>query len=131
MLGDEPEVPIEPEVPDGELFDLGIDYLHGGVRFDSGNEKYTPFVAAGLGMTRFNPDVAGASSTSKFSFSLGAGINAYLTERLGVRFEGRAFGTPTGDSQEDLACGVFGCVSFTTKPRFWQSHFVGALIIRF
>ena len=122
---------LPDEVPDGELFDIGIDYFHGGIRYDGGNEKYTPFVALGAGMTRFNPDVADAPSANKFSFSLGAGINAYLTERIGVRFEGRAFGTPSGERQEDLACGVFGCVTFTTAPRFWQSHFVGAVMIRF
>jgi len=124
---------LEPsdEVPDGELFDLGIDYFQGGIRFDGGNEKYTPYVAAGFGLTRFNPDVAGASSVNKFGFSLGAGINAYLTDRIGVRFDARAFGTRAGDRQEDLACGVFGCVSFERSSTFWQSHFVGALIIRF
>lgn len=129
MLGNED--PAELEVPDGPLFDLGIDYLQGGIRYDGGNEKYTPYVAAGFGVTRFNPDVAGVSSINKFGFSLGAGINAYLTERIGVRFDARAFGTRTADRQEDLACGVFGCVSFARASTFWQSHFVGALIIRF
>ncbi|GMR22412.1 MAG: hypothetical protein BMS9Abin37_0761 [Acidobacteriota bacterium] len=132
VLGeDSPTPPIEPEVPDGELFDLGVDYFHGGVRYDGGNEKYTPYVAGGLGVTRFNPDAAMASGVTKFSFSLGAGINAYLTEHIGVRFDARAFGTRTGDSQEDIACGVFGCVTFKRASTFWQSHFVGALIIRF
>ncbi len=56
LVGDVPSTPIEAEVPDGELFDLGIDYFHGGVRFDGGNEKYAPYVAAGIGTTRFNPD---------------------------------------------------------------------------
>jgi hypothetical protein len=125
--GDEPE----DEIPDGPIFDLGIDYFQGGVRFDGGNEKYTPYIAGALGVTRFNPDIAGASSVSKLGFSIGAGIIAYLTERIGVRFDARAFGTRTGERQEDLACGVFGCVSFERASTFWQSHFVGALIIRF
>jgi len=118
-------------VPDGEIFDLGIDYFHGGVRFDGGNETYTPYVAVGLGMARFNPDAAMAPNVNKFSFSIGAGVNAYLTDRIGVRFDARAFGTRTGDSQEDFACGVFGCVTFERASTFWQSHFVGALIIKF
>lgn len=121
----------EPEVPDGELFNLGVDYVQGGIRFDGGNEKYTPYVAVAGGLSRFSPDVSGASSASKFGFSVGAGINAYLTDRIGVRFDARAFGTRAGERQEDLACGVFGCVTFTSASTFWQSHFVGALIIRF
>lgn len=129
--GESPTPPIEPEVPDGELFDLAVDYYQGGIRYDGGNEKYTPYVAAGFGLTRLNPDFEGASSINKLGFSIGAGINAYLTERIGIRFDARAFGTRTGDRQEDLACGVFGCVSFERASTFWQSHFVGALIIRF
>ena len=30
-----------------------------------------------------------------------------------------------------LACGVFGCVTFTTASTFWQSHLVGAIMIGF
>jgi opacity protein-like surface antigen len=122
---------VLPEVPDGELFDLSVDYFHGGIRYDGGNEKYTPYVAVGAGLTRFGPDVSGVSALNRFGFSLGAGLNAYLTDRIGVRFDARAFGSRTGDRQEDLACGVFGCVSFTRSSTFWQSHFVGAVIIRF
>lgn len=129
--GDVPSPPIEPEVPDGPIFDLAIDYFHGGVRYDGGNEKYTPYIAGGVGLARFNPDAAMASSVSKFSFSIGAGINAYLTDRIGVRFDARAFGTRAGGREEDFACGVFGCVTFERASTFWQSHFVGALIIRF
>lgn len=121
----------EPEVPDGELFDLGVDYFQGGVRFDGGNEKYTPYVAVAGGLSRFSPDVSGASAANKFGFSVGAGILAKLTDRIGVRFDARAFGTRGGERQEDLACGVFGCVSFTSASTFWQSHFIGAVVIRF
>ncbi len=131
LAGNVTTPPVAPEVPDGELFDLGIDYFHGGVRFDGGNEKYTPYIAAGAGATRFSPDATDAPSVTKFSFSIGTGINAYLTDRIGVRFDARAFGTRTGDRQEDFACGVFGCVTFERASTFWQSHFVGALIIRF
>lgn len=121
----------EAEIAAGELFDLGIDYFHGGIRFDAGNEKYEPYVAGGLGVARFSPGAAGASSLTKFSFALGAGLIAYLTERIGVRFDARAFGTPTGETPDDVACGDFGCVSFEPDSRFWQSHFVGAVVIRF
>ena len=71
-----PAPETEPEVPDGELFDLGVDYFQGGIRFDGGNEKYTPYVAVGAGLSRFSPDVSGASAANKFGFSVGAGILA-------------------------------------------------------
>jgi hypothetical protein len=119
------------EVPDGELFNVGIDYFQGGIRVDGGNETYNPYVAVGAGLSRLSPDLADASTTNKFGFSVGAGVSANLSDRIGVRFDARAFGTRGGEQQQDLACGVFGCVSFTSASTFWQSHFVGALMIRF
>ena len=114
-----------------ELFDTSINYFHGGVLFGGGNETWEPYVALGAGATRFSPDAPDSSSVSKFSFSVGAGLKAYLGERVSFRFDARAFATLAGDRQEDLACGVFGCVSFARASTFWQSHFVGAVMIRF
>jgi len=116
-------------VPDEDLFDMSINYLHGGIRYSGGNEKYDPFVAAGVGVATFSPD--GGDSFSKFSFTIGTGLIANINERIAIRAEARAFGTRAGDRQEDINCGVFGCVSFTRASTFWQSHFVGAVVFRF
>ena len=114
-----------------DRFDTSINYLHGGILYGSGNETWEPYVALGAGATRFSPDAPDSSSVTKFSFSIGAGLKAYLGERISFRFDARAFATRAGDRQEDLACGVFGCVSFERASTFWQSHLVGAVMIRF
>jgi len=114
-----------------ELFDMSVDYFHGGILYSGGNEKWDPYVAGGLGVSRFNPDSTEAMNTTKFSFSVGGGLKVRFSERVGFRFDARAFGTRAGERQEDLACGVFGCVSFTRASTFWQSHFVGAVVIGF
>ena len=123
------EDPTNPQETD--LFDTSINYFHGGILLGGGNETWEPYVALGAGATRFSPDAPDSSSLTKFSFSVGTGLKAYLGERVSFRFDARAFGTRGGDSQEDLACGVFGCVSFERASTFWQSHFVGAVMIRF
>lgn len=123
------EDPTNPQETD--LFDTSINYFHGGILLGGGNETWEPYVALGAGATRFSPDAPDSSSLTKFSFSVGTGLKAYLGERVSFRFDARAFGTRAGDSQEDLACGVFGCVSFERASTFWQSHFVGAVMIRF
>ncbi len=123
------EDPTNPQETD--LFDTSINYFHGGILVGGGNETWEPYVALGAGTTRFSPDVPDSSSVTKFSFSVGAGLKAYLGERVSFRFDARAFGTRAGDRQEDLACGVFGCVSFERASTFWQSHFVGAVMFRF
>lgn len=117
------------EIPDEDVFDIGVTYLHGGIRYGGGNDTYEPYVSAGLGLARFGP--SGGDTINKFSFSIGAGLIADINERIAFRAEARAFGTRAGDRQEDLSCGVFGCVSFERASTFWQSHFVGAVVIRF
>lgn len=114
-----------------KLFDVGIDYFHGGVRYGGGNDTYEPYVAAGVGIGRLSPDGPEANSTTNFSFSIGTGIIAYIHERVAIRGDVRAFGTRGGDGSTDLSCGVFGCVTFERATTFWQSHFVGAVVIRF
>ena len=120
-----------PNPTETDLFDTRITYFHGGILYGGGNETWEPYVALGTGATRFSPDVPDSSSVTKFSFSVGAGLKAYLGERVSFRFDARAFGTRAGDRQEDLACGVFGCVSFERASTFWQSHLVGAVMLRF
>ncbi|HSF16677.1 MAG TPA: outer membrane beta-barrel protein [Vicinamibacteria bacterium] len=110
------------------LFDVGIDYVHAGVLYGGGNESFSAYAAGGAGVGFFNPDVADASSVTKFSFSLGAGFRSKFNRRFGFRFDARVFGTRAGDREQDFACGIFGCTSFESASTFWQTHFVGGLI---
>ena len=65
-----------------ELFDTSINYFYGGLLYGGGNEKWEPYVAFAVGATRFSPDAPDSSSITKFSFSVGAGLKAYLSERI-------------------------------------------------
>ena len=122
------ETPVPGELP---KFPIRINYFHGSFLYGGGPRVFRPYVLAGVGMARLNPDVEGVSTTSKFSFSLGTGFKSFFTDRFGFRFDARAFGTRAGGRQEDIACGVFGCVSFETASTFWQGQLVGGLIIAF
>ncbi len=113
-----------------ELFDLGVDHINGGILYGGGDPTFSGYAAAGAGVSLFNPDLPNASSLTKFSFSLGAGFKTFFRDRLGFRFDARVFGTRAGDRQEELACGVFGCASFTSASTFWQVHFVGGLVVK-
>lgn len=46
-----------------------------------------------LGVTLFDPKTSCVDSLTRFSLGLGGGARAFITERLGVRSEGRAFAT--------------------------------------
>jgi opacity protein-like surface antigen len=75
------------------LFDLDIDYIHIGGTALMGEGKLKPFVVGTLGVTYMSPKGEGLDSATKFSLSLGGGAKILLTDHIGLRLEGRWFGT--------------------------------------
>jgi hypothetical protein len=82
------------------LFDMDIHYLHLGGTYLFPREKVRPFVSGGLGLTLLAPDASGASSKAYFSLSLGGGAKIPISNRFGLRFEGRGFLTILPDDTE-------------------------------
>lgn len=79
--------PSQPEV------DIDVQYLHLGGTYVADGEWARPFLAAGIGGTRFDPGPLTFDSEDFFSFGVGAGWQLQPTERLGLRLEGRLLGT--------------------------------------
>ena len=67
-----------------------VEYLHigGTIPLDEAS-RARPYLAGGLGVTRFSPDDPAASQDTVFSMSLALGLRAPLTRHLSVRLEGR------------------------------------------
>lgn len=124
----DPEAVSSDETP---LFNLGVDYFHGGFVYGGGAGRFRPYVSAGIGTAVFNADLPDASRQGHLSFSVGLGFKSYFNDRLGFRFDVRAFGTRGGDRQQEVACGIFGCATFERASTFWQGHFIGGLVFSF
>ncbi len=75
------------------LFDLDIDYIHIGGTYGTGTGKVKPFAVGTLGVTHMAPNGVDLDSVTKFSLSLGGGAKIFFTDRIGLRLEGRWFGT--------------------------------------
>jgi hypothetical protein len=82
------------------LFDMDIHYLHLGGTYLFPGEKLRPFVSGGVGMTVFAPDASGLGTKANLSFSLGGGAKIPISNRVGLRFEGRGFLTILPDDTE-------------------------------
>ncbi len=87
------------------LFDLDIHYLHiGGTYLYPQEEdrpiKVRPYIAAGVGATHLVPRGEGMNRKTYFSLSLGGGLKIPVSDRVGLRFEGRGFLTILPDSSE-------------------------------
>jgi opacity protein-like surface antigen len=110
------------------LFDVDINYFHIGGSYGKESGKVKPYVAGGLGVTYMNPG-RGDSETS-FSMSLGGGIKVYFTDHIGIRLEGRGFGTFLSGSREVFCVGNI-CAVRTSGDAFWQFSALSGLIVAF
>ncbi len=76
--------------------DLDIHYLHVGSTYEFTRERFRPFISAGAGLTAL--DLDGGGSSAHFSLSLGGGVKIPLSDRVGLRLEGRGYLTILADS---------------------------------
>lgn len=101
--------------------DLGIriDYIHIGGTVDYQTGKLFPFVTGGLGVTRISATDQDLSTESKFSLSVGGGLKVPITERIGIRLEGRLLGTAI-DGDSAILCTNGVCVARFKSSVFLQ-----------
>jgi hypothetical protein len=84
--------------------DMDVQYLQlgGSVSF-SENTRVMPYFGLTVGAARFSPDEAGLDDETKFALSAAMGLRVPVNERIGVRFDARAFATLLG-SDDDIFC---------------------------
>jgi hypothetical protein len=90
------------------LFDLDIQYIHLGGTYGAGEGNVKPFMVGTFGATRMTPKAEHLVAETKPSLSLGGGVKLMATDRVGVRFEGRWFGTFL-DGSGSLFCANGSC----------------------
>jgi len=113
---------------DLQIFDIDINYIHLGGTYDTKYENIHPYVAGGLGLAHMSPD--GGDAETKFSFSLAGGTKWFFAEHIGIRLEGRGFGTFMGGSNK-VFCRDDNFSVITGGDLFWQFAIYSGLIIEF
>lgn len=122
---------ISPSQP---TVDLDIQYLHIGGTYVADGALARPFLAATVGVTRFDPQPLTFDSENFFSFAVGAGWYIQASERLDLRLEGRALGTLLG-SDTALFCQTGPddnvCAISANSDIYWQFQTSLGLVFRF
>ncbi|MEM7502491.1 MAG: outer membrane beta-barrel protein [Pseudomonadota bacterium] len=114
--------------------DVDVQYLQiGGTYLGEGN-RARPYVAATIGGTRIAPTLGNLNSDTFWSASIGAGLQVFPTERIGLRLEGRVWGTLLSSST-DLFCssGSQGglCAIAVDGDALWQFTALAGVVVRF
>ena len=130
------EVETQPAFAEGALLAIDADYWHfgGTYLFDMPSPGVQPFLAMTAGITRFDPAVSGIEAENYFSGSLGGGVQLRSDRRVGVRLEGRAFGTLV-DSEGGLFCysgpSAAGCALAVDGDALFQWELKAGVVFRF
>jgi hypothetical protein len=93
----------------GQSADLKVDYYQFGGTLLFKGEALRPFIALTIGMSRFDPQAGEFSAENFFSGSFGAGVQLLRSKRVGLRLEGRLYGTFV-DENSRIFCGSDGGV---------------------
>ena len=132
-LGRQPtEVDVVGAIPSQASFDIDVDYLQLGGTYLFEGKQAIPFFVATVGASRFDPRESGLDTETYFAFSAGGGIKLLPNKRLGLRLEGRLFGTLV-DGGTSIFCqgGAGATCSFQTSGTvLWQWQLSAGLIVR-
>jgi hypothetical protein len=73
--------------------DVDIEYLHigGTLAMEGENQRVIPYMAGGLGATRFSPDPGDVNDKTRFSLSLAGGVKVPFNRNFALRLEGRGY----------------------------------------
>jgi len=124
--------PVADEMPDDKLFNLSEDQFHANIRLSAGYEigKVQPYFLLGLGLTSANPagDIAGAS---RFSWSLGTGIDTMFSKKIGLRAQAKLIPTYISNMDTILFEWVGGYQAVSLRNTMTQWEFTVGLIYHF
>lgn len=104
-------VRIEPYYGYGQPISSGLEMhtIHvGGGRYFGNSEKVRPYALGTVGGTGYYLDSSEFRDVWKFSFGVAGGAKVYLSDRIGVRAQGRLQGN-TFVNGLGIYCGTGGC----------------------
>jgi hypothetical protein len=96
------------ELESEPLFDAKLDYLQAGGLWEINDGPTRPFIGLALGASRLEPGIDGIDEEWLFSAGLYGGAKHWLSDRLGLRFEGRGLLHATGSGGGFLCSSVGG-----------------------
>ncbi|WP_020529444.1 outer membrane protein [Flexithrix dorotheae] len=119
---------------DPRQFDLNVQYFQLGAVKELMEDDFRPFGLFSLGATYFNPKNNDIEDVWRFSITLGGGIKYFISEKIGIRAQGRLL-LPMYFNGVGGYCGIgtggSGCgLGVSTAVPLVQGDFSGGLIFR-
>ena len=113
------------------LFDMAVEYYQIGGLYELRPGRVRPYGLLTAGLTHFNPKPQGRSSEWRFFFGVGGGIKAFVTERIGFRFQGRMLFPYFGQGGGLWCSAPGGCFVSLNGRLVVQADFTGGIFLAF
>lgn len=122
----------ETDIQDMDV-DLTVEHLHlGGTASFGDGDIFHPYIAGGLGATRLQPSIG--DDETRFSLSLGFGVDVPLSKRVGLRLETRGYLLfMSGNSEIFCQSGAAGgnCLARAAGDTMFQYSVLGGIALAF
>ncbi len=129
------DIDVTDVLPGSPDLDIDLDYLQIGGTYLWDGDLARPFLVATVGIAHLDPDASDLDSETYFAFSIGGGWKVFPTRRLGLRLEGRFYGTVLeSDSAVFCRSGAeegTGCLVRTSGELLWQWEMFAGASFRF
>ena len=126
----ETEMDVSGDYP-RDTFDVTVDYWQaGGLKQWNEDESVRPFLIGSLGAAHFSPGPEDLSSATRFALALGGGVKILPGEHIGIRLQGKLYGTYASGGGA-VFCGGGGCAFGFGGNFMWQAEFSAGVIIAF
>jgi len=120
--------------PSDPVLSMDVDYLQLGGTYLWEGDLARPFMVATMGLAHFDPEDSDFNSETYFSFSIGGGWKVFPTKRVGLRLEGRFYGSLI-ESDSNIFCesisGSSRCLISTSGTILWQWEMMAGAVFRF
>lgn len=114
------------------LFDVDVEYWHlGGLYEVPMGARTRAYANATVGATHFNPVPAERSGEWRFSFAVGGGGKLFLTDRIGLRAQGRLWFTFLDTDSAWFCTSGGGCLVNVDGTIMTQAEASAGLILAF
>jgi Outer membrane protein beta-barrel domain len=109
---------------------VSVNYFHAGGMMEFPQDNLRPFVMFTLGTTWLSPADSNVSDEWRFSMMLGGGLKVDMSERVGLRGQGRLWAT-TISTSGGFWCGTGGCSVGLGGYGVWSLEMSAGMYIKF
>ena len=108
-------------------WDVVVDHWQGGALQELRGGRVRPFLSGLVGLTRYGIP---SDNEVRFAAAAGGGVTLLPSRHVGVRLDGRVYGTFLNIGGRAVGCGQTPCLVALDVDVVWQAEFTAGVVVR-